>query len=113
MDTHLYQTLASRTLNNKPGFQPTDTDLMLCWTAIGLAGECGEVCDYIKKAIFHQHGFNKHKLADELGDVLWYVAALAQTAGLSLSDIMEQNIAKLKIRYPDGYSSERSINRET
>jgi hypothetical protein len=43
---------------------------------------------------------------------MWYVATLATTAGLSLEEIAVANIEKLKTRYPEGFSEERSIHRE-
>lgn len=80
--------------------------------ALGISGEAGEVTDYIKKVVFHKHDLSKDKLAEELGDVLWYVTYLAQSAGYSLEEIASMNIEKLKKRYPDGWSSECSVNRE-
>lgn len=87
-------------------------DENLCGGALGIAGEAGEVADYIKKVVYHGHDFSKDKLAEELGDVLWYVAYLSSLAGFSLSDIAKLNIEKLKKRYPNGWEKERSINRE-
>lgn len=52
------------------------------------------------------------KLKKELGDVLWYLSDLCKQFGFSLSDVMETNIEKFKKPYPDGFSCERSINRE-
>ncbi len=79
--------------------------------ALGLAGECGEVIDIIKKVIFHQHYLDPDKLVRELGDVLWYLACIAQAAHISLDDVATTNIAKLKARYGDAFSVEKSINR--
>lgn len=79
---------------------------------LGLAGEAGEVADYLKKVCFHGHELDRTKLGSELGDVLWYVAMLATKAGLSMESIMDANIDKLRCRYPNGFESERSINRE-
>lgn len=107
---HDYQQQAARTLIDSPPFF-TDDEIMLVWNALGLAGEAGEVADTIKKAVFHQHGINRDELIKELGDVLWYVAALCTKLDVSMSEVMERNITKLKARYPDGYSSEASINR--
>lgn len=112
MELNEYQQLANRTLIDEPDFAITATQIMLVWNATGLAGEAGEAVDLIKKAIFHQQGLDKEKLKKELGDVLWYVAALAKCAGTSLEEIATLNIEKLKARYPDGYSAERSICRE-
>jgi NTP pyrophosphatase (non-canonical NTP hydrolase) len=75
-------------------------------------GELGEVIDLLKKHLFHKHPLNKEKLKFELGDLLWYIATTATTAGIDLDDIAESNIAKLKARYPEGFSEEKSINRK-
>lgn len=111
MNATEYQKLAARTLIDKPNFEIPAEELMIIWNAIGLAGEAGEVADLVKKGIFHQHGIDKSKLAKELGDCLWYIAALCTKLDLPLSEIMRSNINKLESRYPDGYTSEDSINR--
>jgi NTP pyrophosphatase (non-canonical NTP hydrolase) len=79
--------------------------------ALGLAGEAGEVADIIKKELGHGHPEDPAKIAIELGDVMWYIAVLADEYGLSLSDIATMNITKLKARYPEGFSTEASLNR--
>lgn len=79
---------------------------------MGLSGEAGEVTDYLKKVLYHNHPLDRQKMFEELGDVLWYVAALATTCDLSLAEIAEFNIAKLKKRYPNGFEPEKSIHRE-
>lgn len=81
--------------------------------AMGIAGEAGEVADYIKKVVFHSHGLSREKLAEELGDVMWYIAYLSEVIGYSLSEIAEINMKKLRKRYPDGWDEKRSINRDT
>lgn len=112
MDVNEYQQLAARTLIDQPDAEYTGDEIMLVWNALGLAGEAGEVADTIKKAVFHRHELDRVALAKELGDVLWYVAALCTKLEIEMSGVMKLNIQKLKARYPDGYSSERSINRE-
>ena len=52
-------------------------------------------------------------IAKELGDICWYIAEAATAIGYSLEDIMQMNIDKLRKRYPEGFSAERSINRES
>ena len=79
---------------------------------LGLAGEGGEIADRIKKQRFQNHAQDYEKLKEELGDVCWYVALMATGLGVPLSDIFSQNVEKLKKRYPEGFSSEKSINRE-
>lgn len=79
--------------------------------ALGVAGEAGEVADIIKKVVGHGHPLDREKLNKELGDVLWYVAVLALELGFTLDEVASRNIAKLRARYPQGFSSERSLNR--
>lgn len=80
--------------------------------ALGLAGESGEVADHLKKYIFQGHELDKQHLSKELGDISWYLATSAHALGIPLSTIFDENIAKLRKRYPEGFSMERSINRE-
>lgn len=103
-----YQHAAARTLIDKPDAEYSAEQIMLVWNALGLVGEAGEVADTIKKAVFHQHGLDRDMLIKELGDVLWYVAALCTKLGVDMSYVAGLNIAKLRKRYPEGYSSEDS-----
>lgn len=189
MDWNEYVKLAERTANR--GAEDTDTQrLVMC--ALGLIGEAGEICDSLKKSVFHSHEFNRDAFIKELGDELWYVAITASTlsldlqhewslahtvdnaqvadpadlvaaaltlgaragdagrmalnlshnpdivnwdhvvlhtmtswfvsalilisrlakmVGSSLDDVAEKNIEKLRQRYPEGFESDRSINR--
>lgn len=112
MKANIYQELANRTLIDEPDFQITPEQVMIAWNATGLAGEAGEVADLIKKGIFHQQGLDKDKVKKELGDVLWYVAALCTEFGFTMEEVMQHNIDKLKARFPEGYSPERTTFRE-
>ena len=102
-----YQELARMTANNKGEVK----DRLPNW-ALGLAGEAGEVADIIKKHTYHGHELDVEEIRDELGDVLWYMANLAYDLDLWFSEVPERNIEKLKARYPEGFSKERSINRD-
>ena len=89
-----YQEAAARTMTDKmPQIE----------AALGLAGECGEVVDLVKKIHFQGRALNREELAEEIGDVCWYIAALATAHELSLGEIAAGNIAKLRARYPDGF----------
>lgn len=98
MDLRDYQTQAARTANGVAGSGLNFT--------LGLCGEAGEVAELVKKAAFHGRRLSLELLTEELGDVLWYVAALAGAYGLSLEGIAKYNIAKLRKRYPDGFTKE-------
>ena len=106
-----YQNLAARTLIDAPSVAPTDAEVMLVWNALGAAGEAGEIADLVKKAVFHRHDLGRDKLVEEIGDCLWYLAALCTGLGVPLSEAMARNIEKLRRRYPAGYSAEASRNR--
>lgn len=80
--------------------------------ALGLCGESGEVADLVKKHLYQGHPLNKERIAEELGDVAWYLAVMAKAIGYDLEDIFKMNVEKLWKRYPDGFSAERSVNRE-
>lgn len=101
-----YQQLAARTLG-----RDRTHEQQLSNAALGLTGEAGEVAELIKKHLFHATPLDQEALIKELGDCLWYVAAFATVLDLSLSDIAERNIDKLRRRYPNGFDSERSRNR--
>lgn len=79
---------------------------------MGLNGEAGEVVDLLKKFVFHGHNFVKEDLVKELGDVLWYVALICDSLGITMEEVMEKNINKLKERYPEGFTEKASINRK-
>lgn len=105
MNANDYQSAAARTLIPEPDSDYSAREIMIVWNALGLAGEAGEVADTVKKAVFHRHGLDHDELIKELGDVLWYVAALCTKLEVSLDEIMARNIAKLEKRYPSGYNS--------
>ena len=52
---------------------------------------------------------NKEHLAEELGDVAWYLAEAATALDISLKDIFQANIDKLKMRYPNGFETKKSL----
>lgn len=105
MNATEYQLAAARTLIDGPDFALTDTEFMVVWVALGLAGEAGEVAELVKKGLLHRHGLDRDIVAKELGDVCWYVAAICTKLDLDMGEIMAANIAKLKTRYPNGYSA--------
>ena len=78
----------------------------------GLAGEVVELCDHYKKYMHQGHDLDYDHMAEEAGDVMWYLAEIADALGLTLEEIARRNIDKLLKRYPEGFDTERSINRE-
>lgn len=107
MQINEYQKLAMTTLN--PELSPKE---VLINGVMGLCGESGEAIDIVKKHISQGHELDKEKLVKELGDIAWYLAETAYALGVDLEEVLELNIQKLKNRYPDGFSTENSVNRK-
>lgn len=103
MNINEYQTLAMTTLN--PELSKRD---VLINSVMGLCGESGEAIDIVKKWMAHGHELDQEHLAKELGDIAWYLAEAATALDMDLEDILQANLDKLKKRYPDGFSSEKS-----
>lgn len=92
-----FQEQAARTQITDPGFQVPRHELMVVWNALGLAAKAGDVADLVKRGVFHRNQINPGKLEKELGDMLWYAAAICTTLGLDLGEIMQANIERLKM----------------
>ena len=107
MTINEYQTLAMRTLN--PALSKKD---VLINGVMGLCGEAGEAIDIVKKHLAQGHELDREKLIKELGDVAWYLAETAYALDVSLEAVLQGNIDKLKARYPQGFETEKSVNRE-
>lgn len=104
MKLNEYQADAMRTSPGNPGDRLTTF-------ALGIAGEAGECADIVKKHVGHGHTLDREKLKAELGDVLWYVAGLANEICVSLQDVARGNLDKLAKRYPHGFNTADSIAR--
>ena len=108
MTINEYQTAALRTAQTD---NLTANELLLN-AALGLCGESGEVADLIKKHCFQGHDLDFDHIAKELGDIAWYLAVGAYSIGYNLEKILQMNVDKLKARYPDGFSTDRSLHRD-
>ncbi len=107
MTINEYQKLAMCTLN--PELAKKD---VLINGVMGLCGESGECIDIVKRHLAQGHELDREALIKELGDVAWYLAETAMALDVELEEVLARNIEKLKKRYPEGFSTERSINRE-
>jgi NTP pyrophosphatase (non-canonical NTP hydrolase) len=104
MDLNTYQKLAMRTKKNIPR-------LHVIYPSLKLAGEAGEVSEKVGKVLRDKEPeyFNTDEFKDaikkELGDVLWYIASLADDLGITLDDVGATNINKLWSRQERGVIS--------
>ena len=73
----------------------------IIYPALGLGNEAGEVQGKIKKML-RDGTFNKDAIAAEIGDVLWYIAALCRDLEVDMAEVALKNLAKLKSRQERG-----------
>lgn len=106
MQTNDYQKEAMKLLNPK-----LDNKDVLINGVMGLCGESGEVIDIVKKWLAQGHQLDKERMKSELGDVAWYLAETATALDVPLEQIFQANLDKLHKRYPQGFSTEDSVNR--
>ena len=101
------------------GFQDGDAE----WTepqrlltgAIGICSEGGELLDLVKKILFQGKEPTpelREKIKLELGDVMWYVQQILIWSSWTLEEVLAENTKKLSGRYPEGFSVDKSENRE-
>lgn len=109
MTINEYQEAALRTSNMEA--YKNDTDMLLNGI-LGLTGESGECSDMIKKHLYQGHSIDREHLVKELGDIAWYLAVSAKALGYDLESVLQMNVDKLKKRYPEGFSVERSLHRK-
>ena len=71
------------------------------YPALGLAAEAGEVANKVKK-ILRDGNFDRDAIADEIGDCMWYIAALCRDLSVDLSEVANKNLRKLRDRQKSG-----------
>ena len=87
--------------------------LRLLHGAMGLVTESAEFLDVMKKYLFYNRNIDTVNLREELGDLFWYLAILADELGeANFTNILQQNIAKLRVRYPEKFTEEQAQTRD-
>ena len=94
MGLNAYQKAAAKTAIYKP-------EHSILYPALGLAGEAGEVANKVKKML-RDGNFDRQAIAAEVGDVLWYIAALSRDLNLEMHDLAMKNLEKLYRRKARG-----------
>jgi NTP pyrophosphatase (non-canonical NTP hydrolase) len=113
MTPHEYIQRALRTESGKYLFEATNgVSPRVEHAAMGVVTEAGELMSAIKKAKIYGKPLDKVNLIEEAGDVMWYLAILADDLGVSFEEMWEKNIAKLRLRYPEKYTDEQCENRD-
>ena len=97
-----YNSFAARLYELEEQEFPTER---LLTAAVGMSAEAGEFTEIVKKIIFQGKPVNEENLFHlkrELGDIMWYVAQACMGLNVSLDEVIEMNVDKLKSRYPGG-----------
>jgi NTP pyrophosphatase (non-canonical NTP hydrolase) len=84
----------------------------LLHAGIGLATEAGEFLDALKKHVFYGKELDRVNLREEMGDIFWYCAIIADQLDVDFSTVMERNITKLKARYGEKFSEVKANSRD-
>lgn len=99
--------------SQKTAIYPKDRGLE--YVTLGLVGEAGEIANKVKKIIRDNNSVcaddHRKDLAKELGDVLWYCAALASELGVELNTVAQANVDKLTKRKENGVLQGSGDNR--
>lgn len=118
MNLQEFQKLSSRTYPDSKANHAIGTRIQssaavdLLHASIGITTEAGELMDCIKKFAIYGKEFNYENFREELGDLLSYIALACNSCGFKMEDICEENIAKLKIRYPEKFSEADATERK-
>lgn len=80
--------------------------------AIGIATEAGEVLDVYKKNLAYGKDLDVVNIKEELGDLMWYAVNLCTLLGADMRELLDTNVAKLRLRYPEGFTEDSAINRD-
>lgn len=114
LDEYQQQALTTDTFGTQK-ITPTITDPAYISKILGLVGESGEVAEKYKKIIRNDHGEisdeQRDDLIKELGDVLWYIAVLAQYLGADFESVAQRNLAKLADRKDRNVLASQGDNR--
>ena len=101
-----YQKDASRTFLSK---EDKTIDIFHC--IIGMQTELGELADAYKKHIYYGKDLDITNVSEEIFDLLWYAVNLARIEKIDLVKGMQNNIAKLKVRFPEKFTEQNAIER--
>ena len=107
MNGFTYQKMAMRT----SAFNGNQKEDMAAHAVYTLCSEAGEVAGIFQK-FYQGYPIDIEHIKKELGDCMWAIAEVCAAFDLDLDDVMQTNIDKLHVRYPNGFEVERSLHRQ-
>ncbi len=81
-------------------------ELEISTWGLGVTGEAGDIASCIKKTFAHKNEVVKDGIKENIGDMFWYSAMICNFFNWNMEEILQQNIEKLKKRYPQGFTIE-------
>lgn len=112
MTPSAYIKKAMRTESKKGSLLIADVDSRILHGIMGVVTEAGELMDIIKRYFFYDKEPLKVHIIEEIGDVFWYLAILCDALEIDFEMVWKRNIAKLRKRYPEKFTSKAAINRD-
>jgi NTP pyrophosphatase (non-canonical NTP hydrolase) len=106
-DLKEYQALCKATAKK---FETPEKEI-LTW-GLGIAGEAGDVASCIKKTFAHDND-QRAGIRENIGDALWYAAMICNFFGWDMQEVLDENIAKLKKRFPSGFTTQDAKRNNT
>ena len=99
MDLKNYQKLCRQTAKKFSNKQ-----LEIATWGLGVSGEAGDIASCIKKYYAHQNTEVKDGIKENIDDMLWYTAMICNFFGWDMQEILNENVEKLKKRFPNGFT---------
>jgi NTP pyrophosphatase (non-canonical NTP hydrolase) len=99
MDKSSYREIVKNT-SKKANF---DSESALLLIALGLVVESGEFADFLKKSMFHNQDLDRENMIKKIGDLRWFIELAAINLGVTIQEVEEINISKLRTRYPEAF----------
>lgn len=84
----------------------------LLHVALGLVTEAAEFADQLKKHLFYGKPLDTVNLSEELGDITWYQRLGVDELETTLLAVLDQNVAKLRARFPQKFEEAQAITRD-
>lgn len=100
------QRTESKNLSMLETFQP------VYHAVIGISTEAGEALDTVKKQLIYGKPIDFTNLDEEMGDLLWYIAVYLNWRGKTFEQVMQQNIDKLRVRFPEKFTEAHALHRD-
>lgn len=91
--------------------QRASRNVGLIHALLGMCSESGEFADSLKKHIIYNQPLDFLNLKEEVGDKLWYLSLACTYLRITLEEVMQSNIDKLKLRYPEKFTEEHATKR--